>query len=105
MTEEWSPTSSARARGLHPPRAARATFLRRHCEPTGRREAPPDDRLREAIQWAAKKDQCRPREGGDPYIPTLLIRARGNPQSFRRAPEVMGPRLRGDDAGLLRRYA
>jgi hypothetical protein len=22
----------------------------RHCEPTGRREAPPDDRLREAIQ-------------------------------------------------------
>src|SRR5262249_48252904 len=24
----------------------------RHCEPTGRREAPPDDRLREAIQLA-----------------------------------------------------
>src|ERR1700704_4505257 len=23
---------------------------RRHCEPTGRRKAPPDDRLREAIQ-------------------------------------------------------
>jgi hypothetical protein len=27
----------------------------RHCEPTGRREAPPADRLREAIQKAAKK--------------------------------------------------
>ena len=26
----------------------------RHCEPTGRREAPPDDRLREAIHRAAK---------------------------------------------------
>jgi hypothetical protein len=25
----------------------------RHCEPTGRREAPPDDRLREAIHSAA----------------------------------------------------
>jgi hypothetical protein len=23
----------------------------RHCEPPGRREAPPDDRLREAIHW------------------------------------------------------
>src|SRR5713226_902084 len=27
----------------------------RHCEPTGRREAPPDDRLREAIHGAAKE--------------------------------------------------
>jgi hypothetical protein len=27
----------------------RATNCPRHCEPTGRREAPPDDRLREAI--------------------------------------------------------
>src|SRR5690242_20196439 len=26
----------------------------RHCEPTGRREAPPDDRLREAIHVAAR---------------------------------------------------
>src|ERR1700738_4097604 len=25
-------------------------YPRRHCEPTGRRKAPPDDRLREAIQ-------------------------------------------------------
>jgi hypothetical protein len=24
--------------------------INRHCEPTGRRKAPPDDRLREAIQ-------------------------------------------------------
>ena len=30
--------------------------LSRHCEPTGRREAPPDDRLREAIHGAAKLD-------------------------------------------------
>jgi hypothetical protein len=29
----------------------------RHCEPTGRREAPPDDRLREAIQlWRREKE-------------------------------------------------
>ena len=28
----------------------RAPKLRRHCEPTGPREARPDDRLREAIQ-------------------------------------------------------
>jgi hypothetical protein len=27
-----------------------ALIHQRHCEPTGRREAPPDDRLREAIQ-------------------------------------------------------
>ena len=27
----------------------------RHCEPTGRREAPPDDRLREAVHAATKK--------------------------------------------------
>jgi len=26
----------------------------RHCEPTGRREAPPDDRLREAIHLSAR---------------------------------------------------
>jgi hypothetical protein len=26
--------------------------LSRHCEPTGRRKAPPDDRLREAIHFA-----------------------------------------------------
>ena len=29
-----------------------ALDLRSHCEPTGRRKAPPDDRLREAIQRA-----------------------------------------------------
>jgi hypothetical protein len=28
----------------------------RHCEPTGRRKAPPDDRLREAVHLAAKED-------------------------------------------------
>jgi hypothetical protein len=27
----------------------------RHCEPTGRREAPPDDKLREAIQLYRSK--------------------------------------------------
>jgi len=30
-----------------------ALTCRRHCEPTGRREAPPDDRLREAIHLSA----------------------------------------------------
>ncbi len=29
-------------------------MIDRHCEPTGRREAPPDDRLREAIQRPGK---------------------------------------------------
>jgi hypothetical protein len=28
----------------------------RHCEPTGRRKAPPDDRLREAIQKPTEKN-------------------------------------------------
>jgi len=28
----------------------------RHCEPTGRRKAPPDDRLREAIHSAANEE-------------------------------------------------
>src|SRR3982074_2796495 len=28
----------------------------RHCEPTGRRKAPPDDRLREAIHGAEQRD-------------------------------------------------
>jgi hypothetical protein len=36
--------------------------IRRHCEPTGRREALPDDRLREAIQnleadWIASSQE------------------------------------------------
>jgi hypothetical protein len=31
---------------------------KRHCEPTGRRKAPPDDRLREAIQLSAEKMDC-----------------------------------------------
>jgi hypothetical protein len=30
----------------------------RHCEPTGRRKAPPDDRLREAIQSRAGRLDC-----------------------------------------------
>jgi len=30
----------------------------RHCEPTGRREAPPDDRLREAIQSHKGRLDC-----------------------------------------------
>src|ERR1700716_3026635 len=32
-----------------------AMTLNRHCEPTGRREAPPDDRLPEAIPAAARQ--------------------------------------------------
>src|SRR6202795_1611640 len=33
-----------------------AVTIVRHCEPTGRREAPPDDRLREAIHVSADTD-------------------------------------------------
>ena len=29
----------------------------RHCEPTGRRKAPPDDRLRKAIQKLQKENR------------------------------------------------
>jgi hypothetical protein len=36
----------------------------RHCEPTGRRKAPPDDRLREAIQ--------KPQHRLDCFVATLL---------------------------------
>ena len=36
-------------RSRHPSPGA-GTMIDRHCEPTGRRKAPPDDRLREAIQ-------------------------------------------------------
>jgi hypothetical protein len=32
--------------------------FRRHCEPPGRRDAPPDDRLREAIQNHEKELDC-----------------------------------------------
>jgi hypothetical protein len=38
--------------GRHAPRECE-TLSSRHCEPPGRREAPPDDRLREAIHSAA----------------------------------------------------
>jgi len=38
--------------------------ISRHCEPTGRREVPPDDRLREAIQSHAKRLDC--------FVATLL---------------------------------
>src|SRR5690349_8753636 len=34
-------------------RSIRATNLDRHCDPPGRREAPTDDRLREAIHLSA----------------------------------------------------
>jgi hypothetical protein len=35
----------------------------RHCEPTGRREAPPDDRLREAIQRLLNADWIASSQG------------------------------------------
>src|SRR6266850_4572185 len=35
----------------------------RHCEPTGRRKAPPDDRLREAIHLAAQRKNGLLRRG------------------------------------------
>jgi len=40
--------------------------LSRHCEPTGRREAPPDDKLREAIQLAAQRTKL------DCFVASLL---------------------------------
>jgi hypothetical protein len=34
----------------------RCAHEHRHCEPAGRRKAPPDDRLRETIQCHAEKN-------------------------------------------------
>src|SRR6266550_2930881 len=56
-----APEAFDHAKVLHPaPRRIErsAVFcdgLNRHCEPTGRRKAPPDDRLREAIHLAAER--------------------------------------------------
>jgi hypothetical protein len=36
----------------------------RHCEPTGRRKAPPDDRLREAISFRRKERSWMHRDLG-----------------------------------------
>jgi hypothetical protein len=36
-------------------RREKATSYLRHCEPPGRREAPPDDRLREAIHLSPSR--------------------------------------------------
>ena len=47
-------TLSGRGLGLGTSRIFRDVLRDRHCEPTGRREAPPDDRLREAIHSAAQ---------------------------------------------------
>jgi hypothetical protein len=45
-------------------RSIRATgFYQRHCEPTGRREAPPDDRLREAIHLLLKQSWIASSQG------------------------------------------
>jgi hypothetical protein len=33
-------------------------MMLRHCEPTGRRKTPPDDKLREAIQRGAEDLDC-----------------------------------------------
>src|SRR5271169_5912228 len=48
----------------------------RHCEPTGRREAPPDDRLREAIHSSAGGGMdcfvaCAPRNDGGWFLAHL----------------------------------
>lgn len=51
-------------------------FQARHCEPTGRRIAPPDDRLRESIQDFARGNlDCfvaefiiRPADGGTGWL-------------------------------------
>src|SRR5580704_4882004 len=53
--------------------------LSRHCEPTGRREAPPDDRLREAIHRAARKNGLLRRSAprNDVATPDVTPRSRG----------------------------
>jgi hypothetical protein len=55
--------------GLRCDPTAEIYALIRHCEPTGRRKAPPDDRLREAIQGNKQELDCfvarAPRNDGD----------------------------------------
>src|ERR1700686_2171271 len=75
--------------------------LSRHCEPTGRREAPPDDRLREAIQLpsAERKLDCfvasAPRNDGVYHFfpassfalcPNMFLRASSSNGSFTNFP-------------------
>jgi hypothetical protein len=62
----------------------------RHCEPTGRRGAPPDDKLREAIQ-------SRAREGLDCFVATLLAMTvvyAAQPPSSSNTPGTGNPRHR-----------
>jgi len=63
--------------------------LSRHCEPTGRREAPPDDRLREAIHRAARKNgllrRSAPRNDGK-YRYTFAISRRDTPEVCQKHP-------------------
>src|SRR6266403_1092535 len=69
---------NASSRWPKPAAGPRATLGRwwaeRHCEPTGRREAPPDDRLCEAIQnfFTPIELDCfvadAPRNDGKPYF-------------------------------------
>ncbi len=52
-----------RKEGVERMRHSERSFSCRHCEPTGRRGAPPDDRLREAIHIAATKEAGLLRRG------------------------------------------
>jgi hypothetical protein len=63
-------------------------MLRRHCEPTGRRKAPPDDGLREAIQrpLTARERGLLP--------PSLKLRRTGRRGIYRWAAEGQTRRVR-----------
>src|ERR1700716_2466367 len=73
-------------------RTSPAMTLNRHCEPTGRREAPPDDRFREAIHAAARQTgllrRFAPRNDEWDLVrrTSTLPRARLSPLSHIRSP-------------------
>src|SRR5438128_5416095 len=64
--QAWSSPGMTEKSGTRPPR---------HCEPPGRRKAPPDDRLREAIHLPALKTmdgllrRCAPCNDGEAIAP------------------------------------
>src|SRR4051794_9058996 len=83
----------------------------RHCEPTGRREAPPDDRLREAIQRRQRKNWIASSQGLLAMTDSVLAALDPVLEHLQRHGAVVlgrfgdGPVVAFPDPGLVRRGA
>src|SRR5258707_10705116 len=73
----------------------------RHCEPTGRRKAPPDDRLREAIHGAANEEWIASSLALLAMTATIFADHRPTDSNFQTARRVQ-TRLRGLAAAFAR---